>query len=293
MSDKKYKDEDLLKRLYWNEEMSIYDIADKLNVSYKTIYNYMEKFEIKRRSLSEAQEGKKNHNWKGGKKEVKCTNCGTIIKKYPSSIRKTKHNRYFCNRKCYNKWAKGKNNPMYGKIHSEEAKEKMSEIHKGKKLSEEHKQKLREASKGRTHSEETKEKISEAHKGKTFSEEHKQNLSESKSGKKNPSWKGGHEKIDLEEKYGDYDYWVWKAEQRRKKDNYSCQFPNCNMSNKEHKEKYNKKLHVHHIKPRSEFNKDKFDWYIRAHDLANLKTYCLPHHMEIEYRNIGDKNEDS
>ena len=44
---------------------------------------------------------------------------------------------------------KGKNNPMYGKKHSEEAKKKMSECHKGKKLSEEHKNKLREAHKGK------------------------------------------------------------------------------------------------------------------------------------------------
>ena len=42
---------------------------------------------------------------------------------------------------------KGKNNPMYGKHHSENVKKKISEAHKGKILSEEHKKKIGEAQK--------------------------------------------------------------------------------------------------------------------------------------------------
>lgn len=63
--------------------------------------------------------------------------------------------------------------------HSEETKNKLSEINKGKKLSEEHKRKISEANKGKKHTEEALRKISEASKGRIYSEEHKRNISES------------------------------------------------------------------------------------------------------------------
>lgn len=93
----------------------------------------------------------------------------------------------------------GENHPMYGKHHSEEARQKISESNKGKchteeakkkiseakkgeknpnygkKFSNEHKQKMSENNarfwKGKHHSEETKKKISEASKGKPYSED--------------------------------------------------------------------------------------------------------------------------
>jgi hypothetical protein len=56
----------------------------------------------------------------------------------------------------------GENNPMYGKHHSDEAKRKIGNIHKGLK-----------------HSDETKKKMSEKRLGVKFSQEHKDNLSKS------------------------------------------------------------------------------------------------------------------
>jgi hypothetical protein len=60
--------------------------------------------------------------------------------------RKT-NNDHFCSRKCYYNWLRngnrrGENAPMFGKKHTQEAKEKMSKTHKGKKLTEEHKLKI-------------------------------------------------------------------------------------------------------------------------------------------------------
>lgn len=54
----------------------------------------------------------------------------------------------------------GDNNPMYGRHHSDSAKEKIAAVHRGTK-----------------HSDSTRAKMSAARKGKSFSEEHKQNLS--------------------------------------------------------------------------------------------------------------------
>jgi hypothetical protein len=66
----------------------------------------------------------------------------------------------------------GENNPMFGKKHSEEAKQKLREAQTGKKLSNETKQKLREAKAGenhpmfgKKHSDETKQKMREANAG--------------------------------------------------------------------------------------------------------------------------------
>ena len=69
----------------------------------------------------------------------------------------------------------GEKNHFYGKHLSPEHKKKISENHVGMK--------------GTNHSETAKKKIGEAHKGKPLSEEHKRKISESKSGEKN-HWYG-------------------------------------------------------------------------------------------------------
>jgi len=76
----------------------------------------------------------------------------------------------------------GEKNPMYGKHHSEEAKQKIRNFHNGKNLSEETKLKISLSNKGRNQSEEQKRKISEAHKGKIKTKEHCKNISLSKIG---------------------------------------------------------------------------------------------------------------
>lgn len=65
----------------------------------------------------------------------------------------------------------GENNPMFGKILSEETKAKISAVHTGKIVSEE-----------------TREKISVAHVGKTSSEETRAKMSTAKTGEKNPNF---------------------------------------------------------------------------------------------------------
>ena len=84
----------------------------------------------------------------------------------------------------------GENHPMYGKHHTEEAKRKNSEAHKGRVCSDKTKQKISEANKGhpgywlgKHHSEEIRKKISESERGKHLSEETKRNISKGCIGK--------------------------------------------------------------------------------------------------------------
>lgn len=80
----------------------------------------------------------------------------------------------------------GIDNPMFGKIHSDEVKKKISNKNKGRIVSEETKKKISKFNKGKIIDEETKRKISEAKTGKkraAFSEEWKRKLSESKKGR--------------------------------------------------------------------------------------------------------------
>lgn len=94
----------------------------------------------------------------------------------------------------------GKNNPFYGKKHSEEHKLFLSKLHTGKIFSEESKQKLRESKVGFVFTEEHKNKISIANSGenhgmygKTHSDEARRKMSDRKLGqmvgKNNPAAK--------------------------------------------------------------------------------------------------------
>jgi len=76
-----------------------------------------------------------------------------------------------------------------GSHHTEEAKRKNSEAHKGRKLTEKHKRKISNGNKGkpgywqgRSFSEEHRQNLSKAQQGREFSAEHKQNLSIAKMG---------------------------------------------------------------------------------------------------------------
>lgn len=70
MKHKKYKNKHWLQGQYWIAELSTQKIASKCNVSSPTIRYWMKKFNIPRRTISEAQEGKfgkENSAWKGGR----------------------------------------------------------------------------------------------------------------------------------------------------------------------------------------------------------------------------------
>jgi len=85
----------------------------------------------------------------------------------------------------------GENNPMYGKCHTQETRQKISEANKN--ISEETRKRMSESHKGKRLSEETRKKMSEAQKGekshnygKHFSKETCKRIGDSKRGEKSP-----------------------------------------------------------------------------------------------------------
>jgi hypothetical protein len=79
----------------------------------------------------------------------------------------------------------GKDNPFFGKKHTEESRSKMSESHKGKFAGENH------PFYGKHLSEETKAKLSLKNKGQKRSKEFCNRISEAIKGEGHPNWKGG------------------------------------------------------------------------------------------------------
>lgn len=74
----------------------------------------------------------------------------------------------------------------------------------------------------------------------------------------------------------------WDKQRRKalKRDDNKCVV--CGMDSEEHIEKYGQSIHVHHIRPRSEFIQDgEFD-YEEANRVDNLISLCNSHHRSIE-----------
>jgi len=104
---KLYKNRNWLYQRYWTEGLSLKKIANLCNTYPQTILNWMNKFNISKRTYAELNKGK-NHPMYG---------------RYHSKKTKEK----------MSKIKQGKSNPLYGKHHSEETKQKMKEAQKGDK----------------------------------------------------------------------------------------------------------------------------------------------------------------
>jgi hypothetical protein len=145
---------------------------------------------------------------------------------------------------------KGENNPMFGKVFSEE-----------------HRRKLSESRKGRIFSEETKRKISESLKGKTASPEickKRSELAKTRLGKLNPNWRGGISKIKYQRLTNDYKNWRQQVFER---DHFTCRC--CGGWHTHLKHKPNT-LNAHHIKPFNDYPELRFD----VNNGVTLCIYC-------------------
>ena len=133
---KNYKDKNYLIYVYQQLQQPISRIAEQCRTCNSMIYSWLKKHNIKTRTRSESLSGEKNGMF--GKHHSKAIRLklSTVLKQYYK--------------------------------HNDEAKQKISDRHTGKKLSKETKLKMSLARKGMKLSVETKKKISLAHKGKGY-----------------------------------------------------------------------------------------------------------------------------
>jgi len=52
--DKLWRDEETLRELYWDKQMSPYDIAEELGCAARTVYNWLDRLDIEQRSHKES-----------------------------------------------------------------------------------------------------------------------------------------------------------------------------------------------------------------------------------------------
>lgn len=134
--------------------------------------------------------------------------------------------------------------PNLGKQHSEEHKQKLSEIGKNRKFTEERNKKISESLKGHVVLDSVRQKISDSEKGKIISEKQKQLLREKFSGKNNPMYGKGGELSPNWNNGSSFEPYGIEFNKKFKqsiyeRDNYTCQCPDC-----EHKTDI---LDCHHI----------------------------------------------
>lgn len=174
----------------------------------------------------------------------------------------------------------GLNNPMFGRVHSEESRKKMSEALKGKKrkpyygrpVSEETRKKMSESRKGIVNSRESIEKNRIANTGKKRTPEQKAKIGKALSGQKrpwmaganNPRWRGGvtSENLILRSSL-EYRQWRKSVFER---DNYLCV-----IGGKEH----GNKLNADHVKAFASHPELRFD-------ISNGRTLCEACHKKTD-----------
>ena len=101
----KYKDESWLRQEYVTKGRNGTDIADQCDVTHATIYYYIDKFGIEKRSRG-FRKGEGHPNYKDAKEEYECPVCGDNFEKRPSDVKNVTHGP-FCSKDCHHEAKSG------------------------------------------------------------------------------------------------------------------------------------------------------------------------------------------
>lgn len=115
----KYKDESWLREQYVVKARNGTDIADECGVHHQTVYYYIDKFDIEKRSRG-FRSGEDHPNYQNAKEKYTCPVCNTLFEKRPSDVQNVT-NGPFCSRDCLAKHRseemKGNDISMSGEEH--------------------------------------------------------------------------------------------------------------------------------------------------------------------------------
>lgn len=294
MATSSYRNKEWLERKYWEEEKTLEEISDEVNVCKQTVLNWMKKHEISRRDPNNdpyENEPYRDKNWLEEKyleEEKSLTEISDEIDRSPGTIRKWLKKFNIPRRE---PGLRGKKNPSW----KEKVELTCPACGQKFKVVPSRKESRKYCSteckyKNWSGKPENKIKINCDWCGKEFEripakagrrnhdfcskECYHKWQSRHMSGENNYRWKGGGNLY-----YGPN----WERQKRKalKRDNHTCQ--RCEA------DENGMKLHVHHIVP---FRKFGTEDYKKANRLENLITLCRKCHMELEWDIfLGGKND--
>lgn len=90
---------DELEELYWGEELSFNDLAERFGVSVGAVQHWMDKHDIDRRPPGQVATGPDHHNWSS--EEVTCDTCGEAF--LQPKHRRERSDGTFCSQTCFGK----------------------------------------------------------------------------------------------------------------------------------------------------------------------------------------------
>lgn len=278
----KYQDQSWLREKYWEEGMSLSEMAELCDVTPPTIRNWMEEYDIERRSSRKPQ---------AGDPEPKHRDEEWLREKYVEEGKSQAEIADLCDvsQPTIGKWLReyGFDTGSCGNSKLDERlddEDWLREKYVEKKISASRiarllgcssqtvRRKLRRADiEIRTGSEkmteEVKQMLSDAHSGKTIPEEVRRKMSESHTREGEETDTTWRQTVD----------WKIARESVIRRDAEKCTL--CGMSRSEHQDEYGRDIHVHHVTPVS-VGGSKFDPF-------NLETLCSgchhDAHSELNY----------
>lgn len=261
-----YRDPEWLRQKYHNEQLTLEEVADECGASQSVVHKWMKKHGIERRSVSEAREilfkdaseNYRDEEWLrtqyvGEKKSAYkiADECGVSSSTIQHFLEK-----YDIQTRSRDESATLRNGER--KYHDEEWM-RVKYVEEG--LSTIQMAELCDVDASVVNYWLDKHGIG----ARSFSEAQ---ANREQSGEDNPAWNGGRPDY-----YGEN--WEEMRTAALERDGGECVV--CGMSRNEHRDKYGKDIHVHHIQPIATFENPE-----EANELQNLVTLCYAHHREWE-----------